>query len=341
MAQQARKLPSELLREAMGVKDEKKEKEEKHLEDEFFERVLNLLTSMFTMQAMAQVMTQVLTQITISTGIVSSSIMMPIDVQGTTIMLPLDIQGTTIMLPVDIQGQVQTLDIRITGQVENVKIEIAEVAGDVVFNVQAKDGYFYIRTEEEVNITVIAPIGGAVSVQQTVSRNDYYSWEVPVGGSDTNVIALGKGRFKRLIGQIYTTSPSAYVDWRNIYIAIRADGEDRFSAGGLSICSIDEVTGALTIHSVEGKSAGETWPPYRPGRAFRIIYIKHDDITDTYEPTGITVNTFSLPFRMLAFEIEMNIEFEEKLEIEVTNMSGFSPASDIVMLGWVEWGEYL
>jgi len=139
----------------MGVKDDKKEKEEKHLEDEFFERVINLLTSMFTMQAMAQVMTQVLTQITISTGIVSSSIMLPIDVQGTTIMLPLDIQGTTIMLPVDIQGQVKTLDINITGQVGNVKIEIAEVAEDVVINVQnTAETAIYIQTAPGTNVTI-------------------------------------------------------------------------------------------------------------------------------------------------------------------------------------------
>ena len=109
----------------------------------------------------------------------------------------------------------------------------------------------------------------------------------------------------------------------------------------MKICAIDEITGAVTIHSVEGKAAGETWPPYRPGRAFRVIYVKHADITDTYEPTSITVNTFSLPFRELSFEIEMDIEFENSLEIEVANGVGFSPTADIIMMGWVEWGEYL
>ena len=218
MAQQQGKLPSELLKEAIGVKDD--EKEEKHLEDEFFERVLNLMTSIFTMQAMAQVMTQVLTQITVSTGIVSSSIMLPIDVQGTTIMLPLDIQGSTIMLPVDIQGQVQTLDIRITGQVENVKIEIAKVTegvtidvivknarlniyieeiaegvvfnvkptGDAVFKVEAKEGYFYIQTESDVVLNIHTPFGKWVTKAEASSFSEVKESYWPISPNDRLVI---------------------------------------------------------------------------------------------------------------------------------------------------------
>ena len=192
------------------------------------------------------------------------------------------------------------------------------------------------------DVKIYTPSLKTVSVQQVVTRSDYDLWEVPAGSSAKVTVATGKGRFKRLVGLIYTTSETAYVNWKNIHIYIYADGDEKFAAGAYRIGTIDEFQGAVTVMSVVGKGPGVTWPPYIPGRGFKILWIDHDDLsTATYEPTTSQVGIFDLPFRKLAFEIDLEIEFENSLEIELLNRNVFTPAADVKMIAWEEWGEYL
>ena len=323
----------DILAEIAGEKKTGEKREEKEPADTFG-GMLQALPMLMILPAIMPLLQQTLTQ-TLASSTVN------VKVESSAAILPIEVSAATAIVPIEIKASDVTLNVNIAASTTTVPIEIK--ASDVTLNVNitGSEAMLNVNIESQVvNLKVIAPIGGAVSVQETVTRNDFYSLQVQSGQYREVTIATGKGKLRRITGQIFTTSSTSYVDWRNIRIIIYADGVDRFSAGGLSICSIDEATGAITINAVEGKSAGDTWIPYYPGRAFRIIRIKHGSITSTYDPTDITVNVFPLPFRELSFEIEMPIEFESSLKLGVLNSSGFSPTADIIVFFWAEWGTY-
>ena len=165
----------------------------------------------------------------VNVQLVNSTIALPTDIQGSTIAMPVDIQAQTANLKVDIAAQsIEKIAIDIVSQsIGNVSVNIADVSGEVTFNVKAKDGYFYIRTEEEVNITIVNPTNVPIYTGET-GNTVFKDWSATgfMGSVSIEDKSGYHGRFLRYMFDIAFNTPVDPSQLGLVYLWIILDGFD-------------------------------------------------------------------------------------------------------------------